>query len=223
MVKSRQFALIYRVTAFTIATAGFLAMLGITVDTFAPEIMMFYTMQSNLMGIVLFGILIFKTSRDLYKNQSGHSGYYPRLEMVVSVILFLTFFVYWTLLAPQMFTMETDFNMWSFGNLATHAFTPLLLLLDYVLFSPPRNLKYRDVYYVLIYPFLYILFTSIAGLLGYVYFISAEDGLPVRFPYFFFDFDRIGALSFAFIGGLMIFLLIIGHVFYFVDKRRKPG
>ena len=221
MIKNKQFALIYRAIAFIIASAGFLTMFGMTPGEFSLGIMMFYTMQSNLMGIVLLGLLIVKTIRDLRENKTGHPGYYPQLEMVVSVILFITFLVYWVMLAPRTFTMATDFDLWSFGNLAVHGFTPLLVLFDYILFSPPGHLRYRDIYYTAIYPLVYVLFTSIAGLLGYVYYISPVDELPVRFPYFFFDFDRIGALSFAFIFALVVFFLLIGHIFYFVDKRRK--
>jgi len=221
MIKNRQFALVYRSIAFIIAIAGFFAMLRVTPGEFNFGIMVFYTMQSNLIGIALLGLLIIKTIRDLRENKTSHPGYYPQLGMVVSVILFITFLVYWVMLAPRTFTMATDFDLWSFGNLAVHGFTPLLVLFDYILFSPPGHLRYRDIYYTSVYPLIYILSTSIAGLLGYVYYISPVDGLPVRFPYFFFDFDRIGALSFVFILALVVSFLLIGHIFYFFDKRRK--
>jgi len=220
MIQNRKVALTYRTFAFIIAVAGFLSMSGLCRGTFHAGIMMFYTMQSNLIGIALLGILIVKTIRNLRENKIGHPGYYPQLEMVVSVILFITFLVYWVMLAPRTFMMATEFDLWSFGNLAVHGLTPLLVLLDYILFSPLGHLRYRDIYYIAIYPLAYVLLTSIAGLLGYVYYISPVDGLPVRFPYFFFDFDRIGALSFVFIGALVAFFLLIGHIFYAVDRRR---
>jgi len=77
------------------------------------------------------------------------------------------------------------------------------------------------VYCICIYPLVYVAATSIAGLLGYVYFTSAADGLPVRFPYFFYDFDRIGILSLAYIGAMIVFFLLAGHVFYYVDSRLR--
>jgi len=237
LIKNHTFALVYRIIAFILAIAGFVSMSGMLRGVFNPGIMMYYTMQSNVVGIILFAVLLVKTIQG-FKNHKNtgikkndlnsahmaaitHPGYVPRLVMVVSIILLLTFLVYWIMLAPQMFTMTTSFNMWSFGNIAVHGITPLLVLGDYILFSPPKHLKYRDVYYVLIYPLLYVLFTSVAGLLGYVYYISPIDGLPVRFPYFFYDFDRIGAWGFVFIVGLCIFFLIISHIVYFLDRRRK--
>jgi len=220
MIQNRKIALAYRIFAFTVAVAGFLAMSGIMQGAFNIGIMMFYTMQSNLIGIALIGILIVKTIRGLRTRKDDRPGYYPQLEMVVAAILFITFLVYWVMLAPRTFMMANEFDLWSFGNLAVHGYTPLLVLLDYILFTPPGHLRYQDIYYIAIYPLAYVLLTSIAGLLGYVYYISPVDGLPVRFPYFFFDFDRIGALSFVFIGALVAFFLLIGHIFYAVDRRR---
>ena len=127
------------------------------------------------------------------------------------------------MLAPQSFSMDANTNLFTLSNLTVHLITPLLCLVDYVLFADSGHLKYRDVYAVLIYPLCYVLFSSAAGLLGYVYRISTADGLPVRFPYFFFDFDRIGMKSLGYIAALVGFFLVISHIFYIIDHRfRKP-
>jgi hypothetical protein len=80
----------------------------------------------------------------------------------------------------------------------------LLCLVDYMLFSESRRLKYRDVYYACVYPALYVVFTTVTGFAGFVYYnvqsyeqtSSAEQTLiPVRFPYFFSNtsqFARVG-------------------------------
>jgi len=119
--------------------------------------------------------------------------------------------------------MVSEYSLWSFDNLAVHAITPLLCLLDYILFTQPRHLKYQDVYYVCIFPLAYLVGTSIAGLSGYIYFVSQVDGLPVRFPYFFYDFDRIGMVSLAYIGAMIVFFLLVGHGLYYIDRKRKPS
>jgi len=221
MIKNRAIALTFRSIALIIAAAGFLDMLG----TFSGELrlgtLMFYTMQSNMLAIALFAMLLIRTAIGLRDGKTGSAGYFARFEMICVNNIMLTFLVYWLLLAPILFTMVEEYSMWTFDNLAVHAFTPLLCLLDYILFTQPRHLKYRDIYYICIFPLAYTAATSIAGLLGYVYFISAADGLPVRFPYFFYDFDRIGFLSLAYIGAMVIFFLLAGHVFYYVDRRKK--
>jgi len=202
---------------------GFSAMMGFFAGNFWPGILAFYTMQSNILAIILFAMLTIKTIGGLREGAKGEAGYFARFEMVCTINVMLTFIVYWVLLAPTLFTMVEEYSLWTFDNLAVHAITPLLCLVDYILFTSPRHLKYRDIYCVCIFPLAYLIGSSIAGLLGYVYFISLSDGLPVRFPYFFYDFDRIGLTALAYIGALIVFFLIIGHVFYALDRKRgKP-
>jgi hypothetical protein len=58
---------------------------------------------------------------------------------------------------------------------------------------------------------------------GYIYQISPIDGAPVRFPYFFYDFDRIGATSLIYTGALVVLSLIIAHCFYLVDTKIRKS
>jgi hypothetical protein len=112
--------------------------------------------------------------------------------------------VFWALLAG---TVDAAY-LRTFENLAIHAITPLLCLADYILFTQARHLKYRDVYYTCAFPLFYVVFAGIAGFAGYVYYHIGEiehpfssyiHMVPVRFPYFFLDFDRIGFMVFAYI------------------------
>jgi len=220
MINNRTIALIFRFAALTIAVAGLLDMLGVFDGEFRARALMFYTMQSNILAVMLFIMLIVRTLTGLLENRLGSTGYFPRFEMVCANNVMLTFLVYWVMLAPTIFTMVEDYSLWTFDNLAVHGITPLLVLLDYILFTQPRHLKYRDIYCICFFPLTYVAFTSIAGLSGYVFFVSAADGLPVRFPYFFYDFDRIGMFSLVYIGGMVVFFVIAGHLFYFIDRRR---
>jgi len=197
-------------------------MVGVFRGELHLEALAFYTMQSNILAIVLFGMLTIRTAIGLRDGIKGNAGYFARFEMICSIDIMLTLLVFWILLAPTLFTMTGEFSLWSFDNLAVHAITPLLCLVDYILFSQPRHLKYRDVYFVCIFPVAYLIGTSIAGLMGYVYMISPTDGGPMHFPYFFYDFERIGSTAFLYIGVLILFFIIIGHTFYYIDKKRKP-
>ena len=226
MIKSKKIALIYRCFALIIAITGLLDLLGVFQGEFHHYVLYYYTSQSNIMGIILFTLLLIKTISGIRESSKSNDSisskntacYFPRFSMVCSINILLTLVVFWVLLVPQ---LQGIIPLWTYSNLATHAFTPLLCLIDYILFSEPRRLKYRDVYYVMIFPLCYLIYSSVAGLMGLVYAISEADGLPIRFPYFFFDFDRIGALSFVYITCLLIFFLIIGHIFYYIDKKRK--
>jgi hypothetical protein len=218
MIQNRRFALIFRTGALLFAIAGVLKQIGVFDGQLWLGSFMFYTMQSNLLAIALFGILIIRTSKGLQEGAHGSAGYHSRFEMVCVVNVLVTFVVFWILLVP---TVSAEY-LWSFENLAIHAVTPLLCLSDYMLFSEPQRLKYRDVYYCTIFPLCFVAFASIAGLAGYVYWMG-DDGLPVRFPYFFLDYDRIGYMTIAYIVGILVFFLLLSHGIYLIDRKvRKP-
>jgi len=170
-------------------------------------------------------MLAIRTAKSLREEVTGPAGWYPRFEMVCAVNVLVTFIVFWALLA-QMLSIE---YLMSFENIAVHGLTPLLVLADYILFTKSRHLKYRDVYYTCIFPLFYVVFTSIAGLAGYTYhYIATFDTpwdaapasiAPVRFPYFFLDFDRLGLLVFAYIAGIVAFILLLGHAMYLIDRK----
>ena len=222
MVTDRRFALIFRSISLALIIAGFLSMMGVFTDSVQPSMLMYYTMQSNMLAIVLFAMLVFRTAIGLRKEKTGSVGYYARFEMICVTNLLLTFFAFWLMLAPRLFPMTDEFSMWSFGNLAVHCITPLLCFIDYILFYKIHNLKYRDVYYSVGIPLFYFAVTSVAGLLGYVYRISAIDGNPIHYPYYFYDYDRIGAKAFLYITVMTGVFILFVHIFYFIDiKRRK--
>ncbi len=69
----------------------------------------------------------------------------------------------------------------------------------------------------------------IAGFSGFVYryegvvssaLRSSVELVPVRFPYFFLDFDQLGAAVFLYVLGMLAFFLLLGHIIYFLDRRR---
>jgi hypothetical protein len=167
-------------------------------------------------------MLIFRTAKGwALDGVRGKTGYFARFEMVCAIDLLLTLAVFWALLAPSITSSNSRFSLWSFANLSVHLIAPLLCLIDYILFSEARHLKYSDIYAVLIFPLAYLAFSSLAGLMGHAYGVSAVDGNPVRFPYFFLDFDRTGAMPLVYIGALTVFFLIIAHVFYIIDNKLR--
>ena len=229
MIRNIRFALAFRLGSFLFAVIGLLKQIGAFSGMVSFRSFMYYTVQSNLLAILLFAFLTVKTIKGLREGIHGNAGWHPRLGMVCAVDLLVTFIVFWTLLVPQ--GIDPDY-LWSFENIAVHTITPLLCLLDYVFFAEARRLKYRDVYYVCIFPACYVIFTSIAGLAGYVYsyrdilsdqFSSNIETTPVRFPYFFLDFDRLGMMAAVYIVGILVFFLLLSHSIYFIDRKvRRP-
>ena len=228
MIKNKLFALAFRLCAFVFATIGMLKQIGMFDGIMSLRPFMFYTIQSNLLAIILFAFLSVRTGMSLREGMRGSSGWHARLGMVCAVDLLVTLVVFWVLLVPEV----PASYLWTFDNIAVHTVTPLLCLFDFILFSEPRKLKYRDVYYVCIYPLVYVVFTTIAGLAGYVYYFSSTfssptssyvEITPVRFPYFFLDFDRLGLMAFAYIGAILVFFLILSHAIFFIDRKFRCG
>jgi hypothetical protein len=221
MVLNRAVTLIFRASCFLFVSAGLYAQM-FALGEFRTTMFMYYTIQSNILALAMFAILLVRTAKGWIQDGFwGSAGYFAQFEMVCVIDLLVTLIVYWVMLAPNMFMMAEDFQLWTFENLAVHLITPLLCLIDYILFTPSNHLKYRNIYGVLIYPLFYVGFSWIAGFSGYVYRISAEDGLPVRFPYFFIDFDRLGYEVFLYMIILIIFFLLLSHSLYWIDKKLK--
>jgi hypothetical protein len=224
MIKNKRFAFMFRLCALLFAFAGLMKQIGIFGGTISFRAFMYYTIQSNLSAIILFTMLAIRTINNIRDKETGSVGYYTRFTIICAVDLLVTMLVFWVLLVP---TVDAAY-LWTFENIAVHTVTPLLCLFDYILFSEAGRLKYRDIYYVCIFPIIYVILTSIAGLAGYVYgyegivssaFSSTIESIPIRFPYFFLDFDRLGIMALAYIVGLLMFFILLSHGIYFIDNK----
>ncbi|MDR2749809.1 MAG: Pr6Pr family membrane protein [Clostridiales bacterium] len=209
MIRDKYVALVFRIAAIIWTILG--------LRTTTLSMLMYYTILSNMLALVMFVILAVVTVRDIRKNgRYGNAGYYPVFSFAAGIDLMLTLVGYWFLLSPTVFTMDGAFQ-WSFFNMTVHLFVPILCFLDFLLFSPNKSLKYKHVYYVVAFPWAYVLVTTIAGLLGHVYQMPGSE--PTRFAYFFIDFDKIGAMVFVYIAVLTLFFLILGHLLYLYDSK----
>ena len=139
--------------------------------------------------------------------------------MVLAVDILLTLSVYWCLLAPRLFSMGSDFPMFSYGNFAVHTFTPLLMIFDYLFFNKRRVCKFKHVFLVLVLPFAYAIFAIVLGLYGYVFSVDKTTGREIHYPYFFLDIDLLGPLVIALILALTAVLIGIGSLCYLLDQK----
>jgi len=222
MIQDRRFAFVFRLCSFLFAAIGLMNHTGVFRGVFLPGAFMYYTIQSNLVAVIFFGALVVRTAKGLREGPRGNVGWYPRLGMVVAIDLLLTLLVFWVLLMPQGLSLS---YLLSFDNIAVHTVTPLLCILDYVFFSQPRSLKYRDVYYTSIFPLCYVLFSIIAGLAGYVYRYTGGVGsnalepAPVKVPYFFLDFDKLGMMTLVYIVLIFFIFILLSHLIYYFDQK----
>jgi len=206
-----KFALIFRAAALIFSVSGILSATGVFSGALNAGAFYYYTTQSNILAAVMFVLLTASTLGGAGKDKNA--CYFPRFSMICVIDILVTFFVFWFLLAPG-----TGGGLLTFANLSVHAVTPVLCLADYIMFTKPRHLKYRDVYAVIVFPLCYVVFATIAGFAGHTY-GTGPDGAAVRFPYFFMDYDRLGALTAAYIAGLVVVFIILSHGFYLADSK----
>lgn len=222
MIKDRLIALIFRAAATIEALFGILVTCGVFGGASAGATMlMYYTVQSNIIVLGLFLFLTGKTAYDLAKfGRYGSASYAPRLEAMFMIAITLTMVVFWGMLAP------TAGDAWgyiaSFGNIAVHTITPILMILDYVFFTESPHLKKQDPWLCLAIPYAYFLFATIMGFSGAVTYTGFGDTVT-RFPYFFIDFDLQGwfvALWVLLLTGVFVGLMYL--LKYLDGKFKKP-
>ena len=229
MLKNKWLALVFRLIALITISIGLVRELGVFRNTVDFDMFKYYTIQSNLLAVVMFAILVVRTVIGLREGLHGGAAWFTRLRMIGTVNLLLTLIVFWALLAPA----APAFYLLSYSNLSIHLIAPLLCLADYLLFYEAGRLQYKDVYFTGIFPLFYFVFVTVLGVAGYNYgnrfvvtrYITADAvegySVPRRAPYFFLDFDEAGMMVLAYAGVILAVILIAGHGFYLIDRKRK--
>ena len=59
MIHDRRIALLYRLGSLIFTMIGLLAVIGVFAGEFNPSLLVYYTLQSNLLALVLFALLSF--------------------------------------------------------------------------------------------------------------------------------------------------------------------
>jgi hypothetical protein len=177
---------------------------------------LYYTIQSNILVLALFILLTVATAKSLRDGTKKDACFYPKLCAGVLLCILLTLAVFWIMLAPK----YTDFStLIKFSNMGVHTFVPILMLVDYILFSLGGRLTKRDPFHFGIVPLFYLVFATVAGLLGATY--KTGDDVTRRFPYFFIDYDNTGWMCAVYIIIITIAYIGFGFLMYFIDSRRK--
>jgi hypothetical protein len=212
MNNNRLVALIFRIFAFLlslVAIIGRILPCGQASDFGA---LLYLTLQTNALILLFTGYLAVRNAVDLAKTGiHGSSGYNPRVQGALALLGFFVVLVYWALLA------RTKTNLFSFVNIALHGFAPFLFIADYYIFNERGHMKKWDPLLFALIPIAYFIQASIVGVCGYVF--EYKNGTPVHYPYFFVDYDRIGALALAYIGGIGVVYVGVALVMYAIDKK----
>ncbi|MDR1132457.1 MAG: Pr6Pr family membrane protein [Oscillospiraceae bacterium] len=221
MKQNRVLALCYRIAACLLCLAGILDTLGVFEGRFAPGILLYYTTESNLFVLAVLAALLVKTALDIRRGgRAGSTSYCERISAAAAVAISVTMLVFWALLAPGIPWSWLS----SFSNLQVHTFTPLLMIFDFLFFAEPGKITNRDPWLCALIPAAYFIQSTSLGLLGFTY--TEFSGQPTRFPYFFLDFDQIGANVFVYGIGIAALFVGLSCLLRWIDRRRAgllPG
>jgi hypothetical protein len=174
--------------------------------------LLYYTTQSNILVLAMLGALIVRTAAAIKRGgAAGGASFFERLSAIVTLSIFVTFMLYWTMLAPLM--AGTPF-LFSFANLQVHGVTPLLMIFDYLVFTERGKMKKQDPWLFAIVPYAYAVQSTILGFSGAVTYYGG------RFPYFFLDFDASGAFVFVYLAVFTLFFLGLAFLLRWYDRRK---
>jgi hypothetical protein len=215
---NRIFALCYRCAALVACMIGVLDTMGVFRGTVNGEMLLFYTTESNVLVVLMLGVLLIRTALDIKNNGTvGSASYYERLSAIVMLAITVTMLIFWVLLAPTM----TDIGyLLSYSNLQIHLVTPLLMIFDYFFFAVPGKLKKQDPWFFALIPLVYFAQATILGFSGYVYSVLSREGIDKHFPYFFIDFDQLQGGVFAYVFAILVFFVGLAYLFLWYDHRR---
>jgi hypothetical protein len=213
------FALCYRSVAFVASLAGVLDTVGVFRGNIKGEMLLFYTTESNVFVVLMFGALLARTAIAIKKEgRLGPSSYFERLSAIVTLAITVTMLIFWGLLAPTITDMAF---LLSWANLQIHLLTPLLMLVDYFLFTQAGKMKKQDPWFFALIPLAYFVQATILGFSGYVYTTLAERGGGIRnFPYFFIDFNQLQYRVFLYVAAILVIFLSLAYLLLFYDHRR---
>jgi hypothetical protein len=218
MKNNRIFALCYRCAAFVLCLAGILETMGVFGGNVSPERLLYYTLQSNILVLAMFGALAVRTARAITRDGiQGSSSFFERLSAIVMLSISVTFLLFWTMLAPLMLDSAYIF---SFSNVQVHTATPLLMMFDYFFFAERGKMKKRDVLLFALIPYVYFAQCTILGFSGVRYY-SSNSGESTRFPYFFVDFDVSGAMVFVYLAVFTVFFLLLAFLLLWYDGKKR--
>ncbi|MDO5293063.1 MAG: Pr6Pr family membrane protein [bacterium] len=194
--------------------------------SFNDDFYVFYTNLSNYLVFVVNAIVLWGTIKKLRAGETrGYNTVIPKLKYCTTIVIFVTFLVFAFVLPDEKYGLTAPLILTSrywldLANLCLHMLSPLLFVLDWFLFDKHHQIKVWHPFLTPILPIGYGAYIKIRG----VILTAANDGaLPTHttvYPYFFLDsYEKGYGYVFCWWGILALLFLILGYLFWWVDKK----
>ncbi|MGA0875406.1 MAG: Pr6Pr family membrane protein [Bacilli bacterium] len=203
------FSLIFKCFIFMLAIFGIYLTLVNAVNPF--ETISYFTTLVNGYAVISYLFFIFNLIVKKYP-----SSLLVFIKQNLMVFLLLTLMVYSFVLIPYITDNQLNYQIFSLKDLVIHYAVPLLVVVDYALFSPKGKIKKS------------YLFINLLGLVVYLLYLYFYTSLGGRFtlngtlriyPYFFLDIPTLGMVNFSLIAvAIMMVVLLLGWCIYQIDE-----
>lgn len=215
-IHNRLFALIFRILFVIGCGMGLYLNSGLPRGKPALYMLIFYTIQSNVLCFIFFSLLTVKTFIDLRNSGiNGTSIILPHFKGAVTIAIAITFIIYHFILVPKyLSTPVASYSILSWQNILVHYFVPIAALADWLVFDEKRNFRWFDPLAWLVLPITYFIFILIRARFGGIIEIVNSP-----YPYFFIDVNLLGWINVIKNAGLLIIVfLVVGYFIYIIDK-----
>lgn len=201
------------------------------IKTYGPLHFTYFTTLSNIiMSLVLFIFLMNDIRTLINKKEYEIANVLYIIKFLATVSITLTFFVFLTILAPTSgggFLNAYLHN--GAGSLCVHFITPILSIIDFILFDDDYKSNKKHAIYGIIPPLSYVLFIVILGQFGVRWFngMSAPyNFLNYGSPTGWFGFDlsllgweTLGIGVFYSVFLLSLLFVLVGRIFIFIRNK----
>jgi len=215
-INNRVLALVYRLIAFILGSLAISFDFGLFDGEFKSGNFLYFTIISNIVCAIFFGILLIKTIYDI--RNSGVYGssnilFHIRGEILISILL--TMSVYHFILVPYALN-SNPYQSLKIVDIIFHYVMPMLTLFDWILFDEKGKFKWYDPLMWTIGPYVYLVVIFVQSGMNNIARVEANIG---KYVYAFLDVDVIGISNVTInILSLTVAFIIIGYLIYGFDK-----
>lgn len=226
-VKNRLAAVIFKVVLIIGCGYGLTEMSGLLKVGISSRMFAYYTNLSDIAALAFTMVSAVHTAVALIRQGNRQTAdFLPWLKRALVLTISVTLLVYHFVLGPTMYRMNVNYEVYGCTDILIHYFTPIMFILDWILFDEKGKTRWFDPLLWLLLPVAYLVFVLIRAEVA-----EPLNAAGARYPYYFLDIDALGAKSVA---GYVIICLAaftaLGYIVMaldnlpgFVLKRRKTG
>ena len=214
IVRSRILAFGYRALAALVIVIGIARVSGLWTASPSWSSFLYYTVLSNVLCLVWTVLSAIVTVRDAQRDGwTGVSTPSARGAAAVMEAITVTMLIYLFVLAPALFTQPGAYEPFTLTDNLVHIVTPILVIVDWLLFVPKGRLRRYDPLLWAVIPYAYLVFAFGYSALGGRF----AGGTTVPYPFMDVDANGVGGVA-LWIVGLTVALIAVGYVFFAIDR-----